>query len=712
MATAVQKIILASARDIPFNKLALSQSNVRRVKAGQSIEELAESIARRGLIQSLHVRPILDADGVETGTFEVPAGGRRYRALEMLVKQKRLNKTAPVPCIVSDAKGNILVDEVSLAENIERAPLHPLDQFRAFQAMREKGMTEEAIAAAFFVGVNVVKQRLRLVAVSPNLLDVYADDGMTLEQLMAFTVAPDHARQEQVWEAVRNGWQKEPYHIRRMLTESAVRASDKRAMFVGVDAYEATGGVVLRDLFQSDDGGWLQDVALLDRLASEKLKAAADEVAAEGWKWIEAALNLPYGITYGLRQLSGAPVELNDDEKSAFEALQAERNELEAQYEAADELPEYADLRLGEIEAELEKINHRLLRYDEAEIARAGAFVSVGANGALVVDRGYVRPADEAPEPIEPVAADESDDVSANAPTPEQISRPAVIVLNGETLPTEDEEEDGIKPLPDRLVAELTAHRTLALRDALANHPHVAMTALLHKLVSDNFLHPAAPGCIEASVRHIYFPAQTEELKDCASAQAIDERRLNWGDHIPAGDENLWDWLTALDDGHRMALLAHCVSYGVNALHERPNPYSGAGVSEQGLKLRMTQADRLAQATGLDMVEAGWRPTVGNYLGRVTKARILEAVREGAGEKAVQLIGHLKKGDMAKEAERLLADTGWLPEPLRGSGAGAPAIAEATTDAEGEDRGELPDFLTEDDEGEPEDETAAPLAAE
>ena len=81
-----------------------------------------------------------------------------------------------------------------------------------------------------------------------------------------------------------------------------------------------------------------------------------------------------------------------------------------------------------------------------------------------------------------------------------------------------------------------------------------------------------------------------------------------------------------------MALLAHCVSYGVNALYERPNPYSGSGVSEQALQLRFAQADRLARATGLDMVEAGWRPTVGNYLGTVTKSRILEAVREGAGE--------------------------------------------------------------------------------
>lgn len=103
MANTTKKITLATARDIPFDKLSLSQANVRRIKAGISVEELAESIARRGLIQSLHVRPLLDEAGAETGRYEVPAGGRRFRALELLVRQKRLPKTAPVPCIVSEA---------------------------------------------------------------------------------------------------------------------------------------------------------------------------------------------------------------------------------------------------------------------------------------------------------------------------------------------------------------------------------------------------------------------------------------------------------------------------------------------------------------------------------------------------------------------------------------------------------------------------------
>ena len=127
-----------------------------------------------------------------------------------------------------------------------------------------------------------MRQRLRLAAVSPRLLDVYAEDGMTLDQLMAFTVNPDHARQEQVWEALQRSYTKEPHQIRRMLTEGAVRASDKRAQFVAIEAYEEAGGAILRDLFSSDDGGWLQDPALLDRLVTEKLEREADAIRAEG----------------------------------------------------------------------------------------------------------------------------------------------------------------------------------------------------------------------------------------------------------------------------------------------------------------------------------------------------------------------------------------------------------------------------------------------
>jgi ParB-like chromosome segregation protein Spo0J len=125
----VQKITLSQSRDIPFNKLVLSQSNVRRIKAGVSIEELAQDIARRTLLQSLTVRPVVDGDGNETGMFEIPAGGRRYRALELLVQQKRLARTAPIPCVV---RTEGLAEEDSLAENVQRAPLQGRDRRPAY----------------------------------------------------------------------------------------------------------------------------------------------------------------------------------------------------------------------------------------------------------------------------------------------------------------------------------------------------------------------------------------------------------------------------------------------------------------------------------------------------------------------------------------------------------------------------------------------------
>lgn len=561
-------------------------------------------------------------------------------------------------------------------------------------------MTEEAVAAAFFVPINVVKQRLRLASVAAALLDVYANEGMTLEQLIAFTITEDHARQEQVWEAVRNSWSKEPYQIRRLLTEKTVAPTDKRTLFVRIEAYEEAGGTVLRDLFQEDQGGWLQDVALIDRLVEEKLKREAEAIAAEGWKWIEVALSFPYGHQFGLRALAGETVAPTEEERAAIDALTAEQERLIAEHEADDEMPEAVDDRLGEIEAALEELGDRPVRYDPAEIARAGAFVCIGHDGRLRVERGYVLPEDEAPVVGEPDGEDGNDGAGDTPDRVPPLARPtvqrAVFTIGGTPAAPQPEpdEEDGIRPLPERLMAELTAHRTLALREAVGRDPQVALTALLHKLVLDTFRHRSGQGCLEVSVREVHLLAQADDLKDSACARAVAERHAGWKAELPQDDEPLWDWLAGLDEASRLALLAHCVSLGVNALHEKPNPYGGTGVSEHGLRQRLTLADRLARATDLDMAAAGWRPTVANYLGRVTKARILEAVREGAGEQAAQLIDHLKKGEMAREAERLLAETGWLPEPLRHAADDAPASDEEQ-DAEAD---ELPAFLAADTE--------------
>ena len=189
---------------------------------------------------------------------------------------------------------------------------------------------------------------------------------------------------------------------------------------------------------------------------------------------------------------------------------------------------------------------------------------------------------------------------------------------------------------------------------------------LLLKLVQDTFCSSGASGsCLEASVHHVYMSAQAADLKDCPVAKAVDERHAAWEADLPLGDDAaLWDYLAKLDQSSRLSLLAHCLSFGINALHEKVNPY-GAGISANGLTRRMALADLLAKAVDLDMVGAGWEPTVDSSLNRVPKARILEAVREAKGEGAAQLPDHLKKGKMATEAECLLKGSGWLPEVLR-----------------------------------------------
>jgi ParB family transcriptional regulator, chromosome partitioning protein len=688
-----QKITLSTSLDIPFNKLVLSQSNVRRTVSGTSIEELAEDIARRTLLQSLSVRPVLDSDGNETGMYEVPAGGRRYRALELLVKQKRMSKTQPVPCIVRTGG---LAEEDSLAENVHRLELSALEQFRAFQTLREKGLGEEDIAARFFVTTTVVKQRLKLAAVSEKLLDVFAADGMSLSQLMAFTVTNDHAHQEEVWKQVsdsRGFGDDEPYNIRRKLTKGAVSATDKRAFFVGVEAYEEAGGIVTRDLFENDGGGWLQDSALLDRLVIEKLNAEAEKVqAAEGWKWIAVATEFPWGQMAGLRQLHGHAVDLTEEEIATRTALQSEHDGLEQHYAEADDVPEEVNRRFEEIENELAVLDERLLAYDPTEAAFAGAFVSIDRDGTLRIERGYVRPEDEPrTEPIQAQAEEGAKSDREQVGYNGAIQRTVITVGAGTpAVEAETEEDEGLKPLSERLISELTAFRTLALRDAVANNPHVALTALLHKLCIDVFREHAFENCLEASVHEVSCPIQPTDLDQSVPAKAVAARHKAWRAELPKTDTALWEWLDALSSTRRLELLAHCVSYGVNALHDkndRRGPY--------GVKRRIAHADRLAGAVALDPIQAGWSPTVDNYLGRVSKARILEAVREAKGEAAAQLIDHLKKPDMAREAERLLAGTGWLPEPLRTPDAQA-EIAEDGADAE-----ELPAFLEEEDDEEP-----------
>jgi ParB family chromosome partitioning protein len=630
-------------KDIPLNKLVPSSANVRRTGREAGLDELAASIAAHGLLQSLAVRPLLDGEGAETGRFEVIGGGRRLAALKLLAKRKALPKTAPVPCLIH-AAGE--AEELSLAENVLREALHPADQFEAFSRLNlTHGFGAEEIAARFGVTPATVRQRLRLGAASPKLMALYREGVINLDQLMAFCLTDDHARQELAWDHL--SFNKSPEMIRRMLTETHVSARDRRALLIGAEAYLAAGGDILRDLFTEDGGGYFADAGLLDRLVRDKLDSIAAEVLAEGWKWAEAMPDFPHA--HGLRRIYPQAVALPPEDQARLDALTAEAEALSAEYDGG-EFPEDVAPHWEALSAEIDQLSARRYDFLPEERSRAGVFVSLGHDGQARIERGLLRPEDE-PLP-EPVAEDlPQDDIEA---LPSDDALPPVQPLG------EDDEADNT-PLSDKLVAELSAQRTMGLRAALGQRPDIALLAVIHALVLETFYYGYdRGGCLELRANSPALAGHAPGIDDGPAARQLADRHTAWAQQVPRETAALWDWLTGLDNEARLSLLAHCAALTVQAVRV---PYDRRPRA-------LAHADVLAAAVGLDMT-ALWAPTVSSYLGRVTKARILEAVGEAVSVEAAERLAGLKKAEMAEAAETLLAGTGWLPAVLRTPETGA-----------------------------------------
>ncbi len=621
---------------VPWNRLKKSPRNARKTPHAQAdIDALAASIAVKGLLQSPVVEPELDGERAPTGCYFVTIGEGRRLALGLLVKRKLIKKSEPVRCVVDLTNDP---HEISLDENVTRSAMHPADQFEAFRRLSEdRGLNAEDVGARFGVSAGVVRQRLRLGAVSPRLMDLYRTGDLTLDQMMAFAVTEDHARQEQVLEQL--GGHRPPYLIRRTLTEAKVQAYDRRAVFIGAEAYGEAGGTILRDLFTEDGGGWFEDVALLDRLVLEKLAGlAAAARLAEGWKWAEGRLDYPRAE--GLARVYPHPVERTQADAAAMAALGEEYDALVSQWDAVEDLPPEIEARFAEIDAALEAFGDGTA-YDPEELKRGGVFVVLGHDGMARVERGLVRPEDL--PVVEPEAEGQRGETGPEAPS----EAPAAEV--------EEFVGDPAAPLPDRLVLDLTAHRTSALRDALGQQPDVALCAVVHALAVATFYPPyERASCLEIKPTSAPLDGHAAEVGESRAGRSVAERHERWAVRLPKEACDLWDCVMALGSSDLLELLAHCASLTVNALRVSWDRRPGA----------WAHTDRLAQAVGLDM-GAYWSPTVASYLGRVTKAKIGEAVREGGSPEAAERISGLKKPDMAQEAEALLGATGWLPSLLR-----------------------------------------------
>lgn len=602
-----------SIKQIPLNKLIPSKANVRRTGRGERIEELAASIAAHGLLQNLTVR------ATAKEKYEVVAGERRLTALKLLAKRKEMPKDAPIACNVMEGDN---LTEISLAENALQAPMHPADQYEAFAELHRQEMSVEDIAARFGVSPNIVTQRLKLGAVSPKLMDVYREGGMNLDQLSAFVLTDDHERQQQVWEGL--GHYRTRAAILRALSEGQVPTDDPRALFVGVEAYVAAGGNIVRDLFDEEGGGYLENADLLNRLADDKLCAEAEPVRAEGWLWVQVEAEFDHGMTSGMRRVYPA-------QRTFTEVEEARLTELSERYDALceqdGELDEATQQELASIDTEMDAIRGADVYADEDK-AVAGVFVAIGSDGEVSVWRGFVRREDD--------PRHESEDAEDGSAERESKTK----------LPS---------TLSASLVAELTAHRTAALVNELAKQPSLALRVGVYTLATATFFSGVGRmSCIGLSVRRASLRSRAEDIDKSRAMTEIAERHAGWERRMPEEPSALWSFVVALSDDERMALLAHCLSLTVDAV--KANPFANDGGHRH--------ADDLAAALSLDMT-AYWRPTAASYFGRVGKPKIAEAVREAVSPEAAQTCEGMKKQAMAERAEKLVAGRGWLPEVLR-----------------------------------------------
>ncbi|AOK67862.1 chromosome partitioning protein ParB [Burkholderia multivorans] len=614
-----------------------SKLNVRKTARRLSIPELAASISRVGLLQNLIV--VLAADGEH---YEVVAGDRRLTALKLLAKKKRIAADHDVPCLlVADASART----VSLAENILREAMHPADQFEAFAALVKEGRPVEDIAADFGVSPLVVQRRLKLANVSPRLIADYRAGDVTLEQLTALTITDDHRVQEAAFYDAPH-WQRNAPALRERLIAREVSAAHPLARFVGLEAYTAAGGQIIRDLFAEDDNGiYLGDTTLLARLAQTKLDTLADILRAEGWAWVEAVPHLSHADRQAFHTARQHAREPNAREARRLASLQAriERTDaaLDAAYEAEDEYKAATLQQQRDTLADhLNTLQTTLLDYTPDVRAVAGAIITVGPDGEAVTLRGLLREA-------EARALD----------TLERLKRG----LAGTTHA--DDPGDGMgEPTPeggtlsDRLTQRLSAHRTAALQIEIARHPQVALAALIHGMVQttlhNHYYGHDLPLGVKLTVQD-RLATVAPDWPESPAAVALRDVQQTHAASLPDDSGELFAALLAMSQDALVNLLAVCLAPTVDVV-----------------TLRAANADpgaELAQAVGLNMA-AWWKPTAEGYFRHVSKAGVLDAAKTFAPSE-VNRLAKLKKGDLATEAERLAATVGWMPAVFAQNGA-------------------------------------------
>ncbi len=625
-------------KSIPLNKLVESKKNVRKRSDPAADAWLKADIAARGLLQNLVV------NALARGKFEVTAGGRRLKQLKALAKDKAIKKTEPITCLVKNGEAHE-IREISLAENFQRVKLNPADEAEAFQDIVNDGASVEDVAIRFGQTVRFVEGRLRLAKLAPVVFEALASGDITLDIAKAYGATSDIERQAQVFEEVSGGYYSvNSDSIRRMVMDASVLASDPRAVLVGRDAYLEAGGKIDRELFDDDESESWVDVAVLERLAVEKMEWRSDEIKDQhGLAWVKPTLDcyVSHELIEGLNRL---PTELEPLSEEAIARL----SELEIEYDGEAVILENedsseddvfaAEKRVSEIEQEMRALNNRKPVLADALRSEAGAFLALGNDGVpTLVPQYYTETADA---PVEEEGVELVEEGQSAKPKRAALSK--------------------------RLVDELAMQRRDILSLHVASDPALALDFMIFTLADaeSHDWRAQEASTLKGPVAH--GPAHNFEAKGAPASASLAELRGSLDESWKAGTTDVERFVAfrAMSNDARSAWLGHVVARTLVA-----------SLNVEGDR-QVSLHDYLGGILEIDMA-AWWRPTAANYFDRVPKAKTLDGMHEVGGLELSNRYGASNKADLAATAERIFSGNfiaeaevkqqaaRWVPDAMR-----------------------------------------------
>ena len=602
---------------VPLSDLVKSPLNVRTIPYSvDSVRGLADSIEALGLLQNLIVHTLAD------GKSGVAAGGRRLTALQLLAQEDRLsaNDTVMVKRVSDD-----IAALASVAENEQRAAMHPAEQISGFRTLAEQGKTPAQIGDALGFGSRHVQRMLKLANLAPSLMEKLAQDELTVEQCQALCLEDDQARQVDVYESVKASWSNAPAHlIKRAVTDTEISTDSVKFRFIGRDAYEAAGGYVREDLFSQDNGDGTADTVLVERLVQEKLERIAQDIKQrEGWTWSRGRAGRIWYHSEGnefVQPDEPDPV-YTPEQQQCLDELHEEWNGYDSRCDETVAL-----------EAEIESIEQAAEISAWTDEMKSGTGVMVSLyEGQVYVQRG-IRLKTDMPEETEESSG-------------------------GATVPFTSRQTDAAEGISLPLLTKMSSERTLAVQAALMQQPEKAVALMVWRLCTCVFsgcLTTTHPFRISLTVSHISLTENAPSGKNGTAYDLLIQEKARIQALLPAGWEKDFTTFFDLSGAVLMSLMAFCTACSVDGVQTRDMGHTSR-----------SPLDTVEAAIGFHLRD-WWQPTKNNYFGSLKHPQIVASLKEAGLTGAAGDAQKMKKADAAGHAEHFMQHNRWVPAWLKG----------------------------------------------